>query len=82
MFGMKGSNMDDSTFWLTLWLGIAAIVATTIISTTYIANNKDVKMATAGYIQKVVVTGNPNDTYSRNIQVVWVPKEGKEKTPE
>jgi hypothetical protein len=38
----------------------------------YFLTLKETKMAEAGYVQKVVVIGNPNDTYSRRVETVWV----------
>jgi hypothetical protein len=66
--------MNDSHFWLSLWLGLALIGAATIVLVVYFNTSKDYKMAQAGYVQKLVVTGNPNDTYTRNISIIWVPK--------
>jgi hypothetical protein len=63
---------NESRFWLTLWITLALIGATVAISVPYIISRKDVAMAEAGYVQKVVVIGNPNDSYSRHIEVVWV----------
>lgn len=73
--------MNDNTFWITLLITLALIAGTVAISVPYIILRKDVAMAEAGYVQKVVVIGNPNDSYSRRIEVVWV-KVGTEPTIE
>lgn len=61
------------------WLLFFVIVAVTICFCTYTfsnAPNKDVEMAKAGYIEKVIVIGNPDNTYSRQIIKVWVKIDG------
>lgn len=67
--------MQESHFWLAIILGLATIIATVAISCTYIIHTKAAKMAELGYTQKVVVIGNPSDTYSRVITTTWVPKD-------
>ena len=39
-----------------------------------IIRDRDYEFAKLGYVQKVVVIGNPNDSSNRKIQVIWVKK--------
>jgi hypothetical protein len=61
------------------WLLVIAIAASAFCFCAYTVNkvpNKDVEMARAGYIEKVVVIGDPNNQYTRQIIKVWVKSDG------
>jgi hypothetical protein len=65
--------MDNhSKFWLLFWLMAFITIIITSTSTAYFVSSHDTKMAEAGYVQKVIVIGNPNDTYNRRVETVWV----------
>jgi hypothetical protein len=63
---------NDSKFWLLFWLMVFLTVTITTTSAAYFVSSHSTKMAEAGYVQKVIVIGNPNDTYTRRVETVWV----------
>lgn len=63
--------MNDGIFWL-LVIIIAACTFCFAIHTLGKMPLKDVEMAKAGYVEKVIVIGNPGDQYSRRVEKVWV----------
>jgi hypothetical protein len=65
----------DQRFWITLWSIVLPIVCIIALGLAYIIHNKDLEMAKAGYMQKVIVIGNPNDQYTRRVETVWVPRD-------
>ena len=70
----------DEKFWLLFWAITAIVVISAIFIPLHYITTKDVKMAEAGYVQKVIVVGNPNDTYSRRVETIWVPKDSLNST--
>jgi hypothetical protein len=64
---------SDEHFWLAFWL-ILCTTACIIIACLCFSpfSNTTVEMAKAGYVQKVLVIGDPNNTYTRHMQMVWV----------
>jgi len=62
-------------FWL-LVIAIAASAFCFCVHTVSNATDKDVEMAKAGYVEKVVVIGDPNNTYNRYVTKVWVKIDG------
>jgi hypothetical protein len=64
---------SNQKFWLLFWLiimvmviSMASILAFSPFSSTA------VEMAKQGYVQKVVIVGDPNNQYTRQVQTVWV----------
>jgi hypothetical protein len=63
--------MNEGTFWLLVLMLAACTICFVVFCVTRMPN-KDVEMAKAGYVEKVIVIGNPGDQYSRRIEKVWV----------
>ena len=63
--------MNEGIFWL-LVLMIAACTACFVVYSLTRMPSTAVEMAKAGYVEKVIVIGNPGDQYSRRVEKVWV----------
>ena len=55
---------------------LASILAATTCIVVYINVHKEVDMAKAGYVEKIICIGNPDNSYSRVITRVWVKADG------
>lgn len=66
---------SEQRFWITIWAIALPLVTILILGALYISTLKDSNMAAAGYVQKVVVIGDPNDQYKREVKTIWVPKD-------
>lgn len=63
---------SNQKFWLTFWLLGAIVACTALCVPIKAAIQSDVEMAKLGYVQKIVIIGDPNNTYSREIKKVYI----------
>lgn len=63
---------SNQKFWLTFWLlgTIVACIALCVPIRAAIQN--DVEMAKVGYVEKVIIVGDPSNQYTRYVMKVWV----------
>ena len=69
----KGFYMDSNDkFWLTFWFLVGLTVCVVVCVPTYIVHNRDVEMAKAGYVEKIIILRPATDWVAPITDRMWV----------